>query len=92
MVFWQLTIDANAPGRLAEFWALALGYQPVPPDGPHPWHRRYRRRLGGEAAFDNRLFDPDGLRPPLWFQRVPEGSPPNQEPVSSPRWRRGPRG
>ncbi|WP_230686316.1 VOC family protein [Catellatospora vulcania] len=73
MVFWQLTIDANNPGRLADFWAAALGYRPVPPDGPHPWHRHYRRRLGDAAAFGNRLFDPEGLRPPLWFQQVPEG-------------------
>jgi hypothetical protein len=25
-----------------------------------------------EAAFDYRLFDPAGLRPPIWFQEVPE--------------------
>ena len=24
MVFWQLTIDANDPARLAQFWAQAL--------------------------------------------------------------------
>jgi hypothetical protein len=24
------------------------------------------------AAFDDRLFDPAGLRPPIWFQEVPE--------------------
>ncbi|MEV0459634.1 VOC family protein [Catellatospora methionotrophica] len=73
MTFWQLTIDANDPARLTRFWSLALGYQPVPPDGPAPWHAHYRHRLGDEAAFDNRLFDPEGLRPPLWFQQVPEG-------------------
>ena len=36
------------------------------------WHRHYRARLGGEAAFADRLFDPGGLRPPIWFQEVPE--------------------
>ena len=73
MTFWQLTIDANDPARLARFWQQALGYQPVPPAEPDTtWHRHYRARLGGEAAFDNRLFDPAGLRPPLWFQEVPE--------------------
>ena len=25
-----------------------------------------------EAAFDDRLFDPAGLRPPIWLQKVPE--------------------
>jgi len=73
MTFWQLTIDANDPARLARFWQHALGYQAVPPTEPDTtWHRHYRARLGGEAAFDNRLFDPAGLRPPLWFQEVPE--------------------
>jgi hypothetical protein len=74
MVFWQLTIDANDPPRLARFWQRALGYQPTPPSEPRTtWHDHYRRRLGDEEAFDNRLFDPEGLRPPLWFQGVPEG-------------------
>ena len=73
MVFWQLTIDANDPARLARFWAPALGYQPVPPAEPETtWNTHYRARLGEESAFDDRLFDPDGLRPPIWFQQVPE--------------------
>ncbi len=73
MVFWQLTIDANDPALLARFWAQALGYQPAPPAGPDtPWHQHYRARLGKEASFDDRLFDPAGLRPPIWFQQVPE--------------------
>jgi hypothetical protein len=73
MVFWQLTIDANDPPALARFWVRALGYQPTPPDEPDTtWHKHYRARLGGEAAFEDRLFDPEGLRPPIWFQLVPE--------------------
>jgi hypothetical protein len=72
MVFWQLTIDANDPHGLARFWAQALGYRPVPPEGPHTWHAHYRRGLGERAEFPDRLFDPDGLRPPIWFQEVPE--------------------
>ena len=73
MVFWQLTIDANDPAALARFWAQALGYQPAPPEEPATtWHAHYHARLEGEAAFDDRLFDPAGLRPPIWFQQVPE--------------------
>ena len=72
MVFFQLTVDANDPARLAAFWARALGYRPVPPDGPRTWHAHYRRRLGGRSEFRDRLFDPEGLRPPIWFQEVPE--------------------
>jgi hypothetical protein len=73
MVFWQLTIDANDPALLARFWAHALGYQPRPPAEPQTtWHRHYRARLGDEVAFEDRLFDPAGLQPPIWFQPVPE--------------------
>lgn len=73
MVFWQLTIDANDPALLARFWARALGYQPVPPAEPDTtWYRLYRARLADQAAFSDRLFDPEGLRPPIWFQEVPE--------------------
>jgi hypothetical protein len=73
MVFWQLTIDANDPQSLARFWASALGYRAAPPTSPQTsWWQLYRARLGSEAAFGDRLFDPEGLRPPIWFQPVPE--------------------
>lgn len=73
MMFWQLTIDTNDPALLARFWARALGYQPAPPAEPDTtWNRLYQARLGEEAAFEERLFDPAGLRPPIFFQEVPE--------------------
>lgn len=73
MTFWQLTIDANDPALLARFWARALGYQPTPPAEPDTtWYAHYRSRLGQKPAFADRLFDPAGLGPPLWFQQVPE--------------------
>jgi Glyoxalase-like domain len=73
MVFWQLTIDANDPAALARFWADALGYVPTPPAEPGPaWHAHYRARLGDEDSFVDRLFDPEGSGPPIWFQKVPE--------------------
>jgi hypothetical protein len=73
MVFWQLTVDAHDPARLSRFWAPALGYEPVPPAEPDTtWHAHYRRELGGDPAFADRIFDPAGLRPPIWFQQVPE--------------------
>ena len=73
MTFWQLAFDANDPPRLARFWAEALGYEPVPPRGSGTtWHQHYRARLGNDAAFDDRIFDPEGLGPPIWFQKVPE--------------------
>ena len=68
-----LAFDAMAPSELARFWAHALDYQPVPPTEPEAtWQAHYRSRLGAEAAFDDRLFDPAGLRPPIWLQEVPE--------------------
>jgi Glyoxalase-like domain len=73
MMFWQLTIDASNPARLARFWAQALGYQGAPPMEPKTtWQAHYQSRLGAQTAFDDRLFDPAGLRPPIWFQEVPE--------------------
>jgi hypothetical protein len=58
---------------MVAFWARALGYVPVPPAQPDTtWNALYRARLGDAAAFDNRLFDPEGLRPPIFFQQVPE--------------------
>ena len=73
MVFFQITVDSNDPPALARFWAKALDYTPAPPAEPDtPWNRHYRDRLGEAAVFDNRIFDPDGLRPPIWFQQVPE--------------------
>lgn len=73
MMFLQLTIDANDPVMLARFWGQALGFVPEPPREPATtWHAHYRGRLNGRVAFDDRLFDPAGLRPPIWFQQVPE--------------------
>lgn len=74
MTFWQLTFDANEPATLARFWASALGYQPTPPVGAETtWWSHYRGRLGTAETFDDRIFDPAGEKPPIWFQEVPEG-------------------
>ena len=54
---WTLGCDAADPGRLAAFWAAALGYVPEPgyddPDGAS-------------------IIDPDGLGAAVGFLRVPE--------------------
>ncbi|HWB35888.1 MAG TPA: VOC family protein [Rugosimonospora sp.] len=54
---WTLGGDAADPGRLAEFWALALGYVAEPgydePDGAS-------------------IVDPLGIGPAIGFLRVPE--------------------
>lgn len=73
VIFWQLAIDANDPQLLARFWANALGYRAAPPvNADSTWLSHYRARLGDRPAFDDRLFDPAGTGPALWFQKVPE--------------------
>jgi hypothetical protein len=55
---WTLGCDAADPHRLAEFWAMALGYVSEPgydePDGAS-------------------IIDPDGRGPAIGWLRVPEG-------------------
>jgi hypothetical protein len=73
---FQVTFDAAEPARLAEFWALALGYErEQPPPGFDTWEAFGRsvgipvERLGDYDAID----DPSGSGPRVFFQRVPEG-------------------
>jgi hypothetical protein len=75
----QLTIDCADPVRLGEFWGPALGYAPAPPPGAHASWNDYYRSVGvpedelpdGVDACD-RLIDPAGNGPHIWFQIVPE--------------------
>jgi hypothetical protein len=72
----QIVFDANDPARLADFWALTLGYiiQP-PPAGFGSWDD-WAQSMGipEENWNDARaLVDPDGAGPRLFFQKVPEG-------------------
>ncbi len=71
-MFWQVTVDASDPERLTRFWAAAMGWTGTPPEGEEPWQRYFRQRLGDQAAYTDRLFDPSGAPPTLWFQQVPE--------------------
>ena len=75
MVFWQLTIDANDPPRLVRFWAPVLGYEvPPAPAGFDSWPAYYAS-LGVEITdweWVDRLRDPRGEGPTIWFQQVPE--------------------
>ena len=59
--------------RQARFWRQALEYEPVPPTEPDTtWWRHYRERLDDDPAFADRLFDPTGRGPAIWFQPVLE--------------------
>jgi len=72
---FQVTFDAADPERLAAFWGTALGYvEQEPPEGYESWEK-WARSVGIPEERWNDAFalvDPDGVRPRLFFQRVPE--------------------
>jgi Glyoxalase-like domain len=72
----QVTFDCAHPSRLAEFWALTLGYivQP-PPAGFASWEDWLKANKIPESDWDafSAVVDPEGKGPRLFFQRVPEG-------------------
>jgi hypothetical protein len=75
-VRFQLVIDCADPDRLARFWAAALGYELAPaPAGFATWNDFYRE-LGvpEEELVDgaDRLHDPEGHGPGIWFHVVPD--------------------
>jgi hypothetical protein len=79
MVTWQLTIDCADPARMVRFWGPALGYDVTPPpDGHATWNDWYLSvgvpadvlDLDGDGS--DRLHDPAGEGPRIWFQAVPE--------------------
>ncbi len=73
---FMLVIDCADPDRLSRFWAAALGYviEP-PPAGSASWDE-YWRGVGvpeDELGIgEDRIVDPDGRGPRIWFQVVPE--------------------
>lgn len=71
----QVTFDANDTNRLAEFWALALGYrlQPPPP-GYDTWEDFARDQGIPEDQWDAlaAIVDPRDEGPRVLFQKVPE--------------------
>jgi hypothetical protein len=75
-VSFQLVIDCADPGRLCRFWAAALGYEPEPPPAGFATWDEYWRDVGvpedelGIGA--DRLRDPGGAGPRIWFPVVPE--------------------
>jgi catechol 2,3-dioxygenase-like lactoylglutathione lyase family enzyme len=75
----QITIDCADPSRLVRFWSTALGYRAEPPPAGFPTWNAYYRSIGvAEDELDpdgdgsDRLVDPAGLGPRIWFQVVPE--------------------
>jgi hypothetical protein len=75
-VRFQLVIDCADADRLARFWAAALGYQlEAPPEGFPTWDDYYRDLGVPEEELgvgEDRISDPEGHGPQIWFQVVPE--------------------
>jgi hypothetical protein len=71
----QITFDCADPAKLAAFWAEALGYRiQDPPPGFDSWEQALEAMgVPPERRNDaSALVDPEGSRPRLFFQRVPE--------------------
>ena len=75
-VTYQLVIDCAAPDVLARFWAEALHYVIAPPpQGFDTWDDFYRSIGVPEDELGispDRISDPNGEGPSIWFQVVPE--------------------
>jgi hypothetical protein len=72
----QIVFDANDVPRLVAFWEQALGYQVQPPPPEFETWEDFARENGiPEEQWNGwgALIDPDGTRPRIFFQRVPEG-------------------
>jgi len=73
---FQLVIDCADPEPLARFWVAALGYEfEPPPDGYDNWDDYWRAVGVSEDEFGlglDRIVDPAGGSPRIWFQVVPE--------------------
>jgi hypothetical protein len=75
-VSYQLVIDCASPEPLARFWAEALHYVIAsPPAGFGSWDDFYRSIGVSEDELGigaDRIEDPEGEGPDIWFQVVPE--------------------
>lgn len=75
---FQVTIDCRDPVRMTEFWAEALGYEVEPPPAGFADWDDYWRSIGipeeelGLGSAADRLRDPAGAGPSIWFQVVDE--------------------
>ena len=75
VVSLQIVIDCADPAQLAEFWANALHYQiQNPPAGYQSWEQFLQAQGIPQADWNkaSAIVDPQGNRPRIFFQRVPE--------------------
>jgi hypothetical protein len=71
---FQVTFDCAEPERVGRFWCEVLAYVPVDvPEGFDTWAEYDRAQPPEEQGSWFACVDPTGVRPRLFFQRVPEG-------------------
>lgn len=71
----QITFDCADPSALADFWAVALGYQKgPPPKGFDSWDDALMAWGVPKNLWNSKsaIVDPEGKRPRVFFQQVPE--------------------
>ena len=75
---YQLVIDCADPEPLARFWVAALGHEfEPPPDGYDNWDDYWRAVGVSEDELGlglDRIADPAGRGPRIWFQVAPPWS------------------
>ncbi len=73
---FTVVFDCDDPERLTHFWAAALGYQVEgPPPGFASWTEFWTSKgvpLEEAGEGDDRLSDPSGAGPQIWFHKVEE--------------------
>lgn len=75
---WSMTIDTRDAAGQVVFWCLALGYEREPAPVGHTTWREWYLSVGvpedelGDGDCCDRVCDPAGIRPGIWFQPVPE--------------------
>ena len=73
---FQVTVDAASPRTLGVFWCEVLDYvEQPPPPGFDNWDDALDA-FGVDRSDPDRAFaivDPEGVRPRLFFVKVPEG-------------------
>ena len=73
---FQIVIDCTDPARMSAFWTAALGYEiEPPPEGFAKWDDYWRDVGVPESelgAGPDRIADPTGRGPRIWFQVVDE--------------------
>jgi hypothetical protein len=75
-VRYQLVVDCADPDLLARFWAAALGYVPASVPAEFASWNDFYRALGVPeedlVGGIDRISDPEGRGPSIWFHRVPD--------------------